>query len=203
MNQERSDLMRLSLDSLFKTAPNAEIIVVDNGGSFADSEWLAHQCDIYRIACYIKNRKNMHFGYARNQALKLATGEYIVVADNDILYDAEWMEECVEFLKAHPGKYLATPIAADPMSSMRKLRWCGELDGWKLNYRAGSNVFMMRRKDQEAIGEFDLVAIAGSKYVDRYNRMGYVMAIMPESKATDLGLRRGYNFNDPVKHFTP
>lgn len=202
MNRERGAIMRASYGSLFKTAPDAEIIVVDNGESLEDSQWLLEQAQEGRIACYVRNRKNMHFGFARNQGLALCSGEYIVICDNDIVFEEGWLEGCVEFLAAHPGRYLATPIASDPMNSVRKARWCGEVGGWRLNYRAGSNVFVMRRADYEAIGGFDLQRVAGSKYVDRYNRMGYVMAVMPEPKATDIALRRGYNINEDVARFS-
>lgn len=201
MNNERSVLMRMSYESLFATAKDAEIIVIDNGGSEDDTKWLVEQNIQHQMALYIRNRKNMHFWYARNQGLKLCSGDYIVIADNDIHYSPGWMEECVEFLEKHPGKYLATPIKCDVMNT-KAARWKGELDGWKLNQRAGSNVFMMRRKDFEAIGYFDQHRIAGSKYVDTYVRMGYLMAIMPTPKALDLGFRRGYNLNTELTNTT-
>lgn len=197
MNKERSDIMRKSLKSLFETTPEAEIIVVDNGGSLEDSLWLAEMCNAGKIACYIKNRNNMHFGYARNQALKLSSGEYICIADNDILYKDGWLEECIDFLERNEGKYLATPLRPDPMNR-RQIRWVGEVDGWKLNERAGSNCWVMRRGDLEVIGVFDVHRIAGSKWVDRYRKLHYAMACMPEPKCEDLAFRAGYNFNEPV-----
>lgn len=201
-NNERSDIMRTSFTSLFRSLrpDTAELIVIDNGGSDEDTDWLLGHTKVGNIACYIRNRKNMHFWYARNQWLKLASGEFIVIADNDIAYQPGWMEECLEWLQGHPGKYLVTPIAADWINRVRPVRWCGELDGWKLNYRAGSNVFMMTRQQFEEIGFFDQHRIAGSKYTDRYVRMGYKMALMPNPKAFDLGFRNGYNLNDELQH---
>src|SRR3990167_7999722 len=130
MNEGRSDIMRASYSSLFKTAPNAEIFIIDNGASLEDSKWLLEHTHSGDIACYIRNRKNMHFGFARNQGLKLATGEYIVICDNDIFYTPDWLEICVDFLAKNPGKYLATPLIADPMNAMRKDRWAGEVGAW-------------------------------------------------------------------------
>lgn len=202
MNQERSTVMRISLLSLFETAPQAEIIVIDNGETKGDTEWLARQAHNGNITCYIRNRKNMHFAYARNQGLKMATGDYIVIADNDILYKDGWLSDCVNFLETHEGKYLATPILIDPMNLKGK-RMVGELDGWILNTRAGSNVFMMRRKDYEVIGDFDIHHIAGSKYCDRFCYLGYVVAVSPEPKAIDMGLRRGYDIKKKIEHTKP
>lgn len=204
MDEERSSVMRHSLTSLFRslTTDSSEVFVVDNGGSLKDSEWLLNHTEVGNIACYIRNRKNMHFWYARNQALKLATGDYIVIADNDIVYMPGWMEECVAYLERNPGKIMATPIAPDWINRVRPVRFAGEQDGWQLNYRAGSNVFMMTRKQFEDIGFFDQHRISGSKYTDRYVRKGYVMALMPVPKAFDLGFRKGYNLNSDLEHLT-
>lgn len=200
MNTERSETMRVSMQTLFQTAPEAEIFVVDNGGSDEDSKWLLMMNMQGHIATYIRNRKNMHFGFARNQGMKLASGDYIVIADNDIEYKEGWMEECVEFLDEHPGKYMATPIAADIMNAVRKVRWAGEVDGWRLNYRAGSNVFMMRRSDFEVLGFFEQHRIAGSHYFDNSTNKGYMIALMPEPKAFDMGFRKGYNLKEHIPH---
>lgn len=200
MNDSRSDVMRTSIESLIETAHDSEIIVVDNGGSVSDSEYLLSLAEKQYISCYVRNRFNMHFWYARNQGLKLATGEYLVISDNDIRFHSGWMEECRSFLERNEGKYLCSPIEADWINAVRDVRWCGEVDGWKLNYRAGSNIFMMRRKDFEKIGFFDQHRIAGSKFTDRYVRLGYKMAMMPEPKAFDMGFRRGYNINNDIPH---
>jgi len=198
MDESRSEIMRTSLLSLFDTIKDVEVFVVDNGDNLSDSKWLLEQTHTGQIACYVRNRKNMHFAYARNQALKLCSGEYIVIADNDILYRDGWLEECIAFLDAHPGNYMATPLEADPMNSIRSVRWKGEIDGWRLNYRAGSNCFIMRRKDFEKFGYFKIHRIAGSLYFDRTTRLGYSIACMPQPKAFDMALRKGYNINDPV-----
>ena len=198
-DEKRSRAMYQTILSLAQTAPNAEIIVVDNGGSDSDSNFLLREASSGHIACYVRNRKNMHFGYARNQGIKLSSGDFLVVADNDILYFDGWLEKTISFLKKNKGKYLATPLRCDPMNN-RKTRWMGEADGWRLNMRAGSNCTVMRREDFEKIGWYEQHRIAGSKWTDRYVRMGYLMAVMPEPKAHDLGFRKGYNFNEPVKH---
>ena len=190
---ERSETMRMSLTSLFQTAPNAEIFIVDNGGSLLDSQWLLEQASSGFIACYIRNRNNMHFGYARNQALKLCEGEYIVIADNDILFQHGWLEECIAFLERNPGKYIATPIAVDQMNT-KDSRWNGSVDGWRLNYRAGSNCFVMRRSDWEEIGFFEAHRLAGSLFCNKFVKLGYCVAVMPKSRVVDMGFRKGFNF---------
>lgn len=193
-NTERSQIMRESFASLLRTAPEAEIIVCDNGGSYDDSRFLMCLCDKGLVASYTRFRKNMHFYYARNDALRRASRDFIAVSDNDILFEAGWLEECVGWLEKTPGKYLATPIAPDPMNAARAVRWAGEANGWRLNYRAGSNIWVMRRSSFEEIGPFDAHRVSGSKWCDRYGRLGYTVGVMPIPKAKDLAFRKGYNF---------
>lgn len=201
MNGARSKVMRQSYESLFKTAPEAEIIVVDNGENLEDSQWLLEKAHQGKVACYIRNRKNMHFAYARNQAVRLCSGDYIVIADNDILYEPNWLEACLLFLTRHPDKlYLATPLACDPCND-RAVRWQGEVDGWRLNMRAGSNCFVISAQNFNEIGFFPIHRIAGSKWNDTFVRKGFLVAVCPQPMAFDMGLRQGYDLNKPVINF--
>ncbi len=187
--------------SLIATAPDAEIIVGDNGEELADSEYLLDLTHKGSIASYTRYRQNMHFAYARNDCLKRASREYIAVSDNDILFSADWLEQCVAWLDRTPGKFLATPIAVDPMNHQRKDKYGETVNGWRTHQRAGSNIWVMRRSDFEVIGNFDILPKAGSKWTDRYIRMGYMMGVMPEAHAHDMGLRKGYMIHEPIKRF--
>lgn len=199
MNKERQEVLRKSLESLIETTKGQQIVVVDNGEDLEDSKWFLEKTHNKEVACYIRNRHNLHFGMARNQGLKLCTGEYIVISDNDILFEQDWLEECINFLEKHEGRYLATPIAVNATGHQDKY-YVGELDGWRLNMRAGSNIWVMRRKDFEQIGLFEIHNIAGSKYTDRYVKMGYLMALMPKPKCFDMALRQGYEIHKPLEN---
>ena len=199
MNEERRGVLRKSLESLIETAKDTEIFIVDNGEDLEDSKWFLEKTHNKEIACYIRNRHNLHFGMARNQGLKMATGEYIVISDNDIIFEDGWLEECIEFLEKHEGKYLATPMNVDRAHTHPKY-FQGECDGWKLNMRAGSNIFVMRRSDFEQIGYFRIHRIAGTKFTDTYVKMGYLMACMPEPKCSDMGFTRGYDLGKEIEH---
>lgn len=193
-NPERSRMMTDSIQSLLRTAGGSEIIVCDNGGSTTDSRYLLELCMDGHIASYTRYRRNMHLGFARNDALRRATGLYIVIADNDIQFWDGWLEACVEWLDSTPGKYLATPLAPDPMND-RSARWAGEANGWRLNTRAGSNVFVMKREAMEEIGPFqDRSTITGCRYNDMWVSKGYLMGVSPIQRAYDMGLRKGANW---------
>jgi glycosyltransferase involved in cell wall biosynthesis len=198
MNEMRSSMMNRSVLSLLETTDegaNAQILVADNGGNLRDSEWLLNLTDQKKIAVYLRFRENMHFAYARNQLLRMATGDYIVICDNDIIFEKGWMEECADYLSKHEG-VVATPLVPD--ISHRKMQfWCGEKGGWQLNSLAGSSCFMMTRKCFEEVGFFEKHNMSGSKYARALTKKGYLVAVMPQCKAIDIGERQGYDWRNP------
>lgn len=199
-NEMRSYFLRKSLYSLWETTKHipCEIIVVDNGGNDEDTKSLIQYNMDGRINTYIRNSDNMHFGFARNQALSMALGNYIVIADNDILYKKGWIESCLSVLKNNPmSKIYSTPVDY-PTGGLREKYWQGEIGEYRLSMRAGSNCFMVRRKDFEVIGKFLFHRIAGTVWTDKAVRLGYLAAVAPGFLAEDLGLRKGYNHRKSI-----
>lgn len=204
-NKERSKYLRESLDSLPKsTKLPYELIFVDNGGNIKDSKYLLDLTDKGVINTYIRNANNMHFGFARNQALRVCNGDYIAICDNDIVYNEGWLEECIKVLDQNPNKKIyATPVYN--VAHWRPKYWHGSVwaDGsqYRLNMRAGSNCWVTRREDFEKIGDFYIHRVAGTKWTNRAIGLGYLAAVTPEIMINDLGFRRGYNLNHclPVK----
>lgn len=74
ISQELVNLTWQAIDSL---EPIDELILIDNGGY--SIHHIAMKADIY-----IKNKRNLGFGKSVNQGLKLATGDYLAVVNNDI-----------------------------------------------------------------------------------------------------------------------
>lgn len=70
-----------------------ELIIVDNGSTLG-SGFLRSKADIY-----IRNVKNIGYPAAVNQALKLAHGDYIAIANNDIRVSPNWREIAEEILQ--------------------------------------------------------------------------------------------------------
>ncbi len=202
-NGERSEMLKASLRSLFtSTSYPFELIVIDNGGSDSDSKFLSGLCEQGKINTYIRNANNMSFGYARNQGLALAQGDYICISDNDLLYKKGWLEESVRLLEAFPEEKIYTTPIHYPTNIMRERYNVGELelDGVKYqkNMRAGSNCFIARRKDFETLGGFMTHRIAGSRWTDNAVREGYSALVIPGELVEDLGLRKGYNLGQWV-----
>lgn len=200
----RAKMFRTSLDTLLETTEGlpVEIIIVDNGGNVSLSGYIDGLLLGGAVQTVIHNANNMHFGFARNQGLASANGNYIVIADNDILYRDGWLEACWKVLEAYPlRKFWATPIQY-PMESMAKRYDQGviDVDGeeYRLNMRAGSNCWVTRRKDFYEVGIFKNHRVAGSVWTDEAVHKGYCGAVTPENMVADLGFRAGYNHRQPL-----
>ena len=203
MNEERAKLSLFSLYSLIASVKNlpVEIIVIDNGGTPSLYKVFNKLVKEEKISCYIRNSHNMSFGYARNQGLAMPVGDFVCVVDNDLKYEKGWLERCVKFLEDHPDKKIyATPLQY-PTAGMVERYSQGELDGWALNMRAGSNCWVMRSKYFFEVGFFLNHRIAGSIWTDEAVRKGYLAAVDPVKLVKDLGLRKGYNLGvaNPIK----
>lgn len=203
---ERSEVMRKSLTSLFATLDYpSEIIVIDNGNIVEDSNYLLKLTTEGKIQHYVRNTGNMHFGYARNQGIKLADGDFICIADNDILYNEGWLSSCINILEAYPDKKIyATPIYN--VTHWTSKFWGGEQlqlgdKVYRLNSRAGSNCFVIRREDLFKIGRFRCHRIAGTKWTESAIGLSYLSAVSPHIMIQDMGFRNGYNFKEviPIK----
>lgn len=204
---ERYETCLKSLESLFATIKDhpCEVIFVDNGGPHGSSQELVEYCVRGLIHTYIRNSGNRHFGFARNQALRLCHGDYICIADNDIEYKEGWLRSCLDVLEAYPEEKIYAAPLYNVAHHLPKY-WTGrELDvegkKYRLNTRAGSNCFVIRRPDFEEIGMFSVHRVAGTKWTEKAKLLGYTAAVTPEIMVKDLCFRQGYNFKEvlPVR----
>lgn len=96
-------LTRLCLESIFRntTWPNLEVIVVDNAstdGTVAYLESLAVQQKGVRC---ILNDHNAGFSKANNQGIAAATGDYLVLLNNDTIVTRGWLTAMIRYLETH------------------------------------------------------------------------------------------------------
>lgn len=200
MNKERQETLRKSLESLIETTKGQQIILIDNGEDLEDSKWFLEKTHNKEIACYIRNRHNIHFGAARNQGLKSCTGDYIVISDNDIFFEQGWLEECLKVFKEYPNEKIIVSHLDYPTGMLKERYDRGYLGKYKLNMRAGSNCFMMKRSTFEEMGYFEIHKIAGTKFTDKLVRNGYLTAIISTGKVVDMACRKGYDLNKEIEH---
>ena len=70
-----------------------EIIIIDN----SDIEISLDNLN-YRGVKYIRNRKNLGFGAAVNMGIKTSKNKYIVILNNDIVLERDWLIKVNEFI---------------------------------------------------------------------------------------------------------
>jgi glycosyltransferase involved in cell wall biosynthesis len=149
---------------------------------------------------YIRNADNLHFSYARNQAMPEATGKWVLIVDNDIIYRDHWLELGIKVINSFPDKKLIYSPINYPYVHKRDPRWRhGQLEvkgrHFNLTERAGSNCMLMKRETFLEMGKFELHRKSGCLYTDKLVNAGYLTITPAINWAFDAGHRRGVNFN--------
>ncbi len=90
-----------------RTPESVELIVVDNGSTDGTGEWLAAQADVHTIT----NPENLGFGPACNQGMAAASGDYLVLLNNDTVVTPGWTTPLIAALTTHSEVGLVGPLA--------------------------------------------------------------------------------------------
>lgn len=85
-----------------------EIIVVDNASTDGSAESLQKYEGRFRSFKLIKNRKNLGFSKANNQALKQAQGDYILFLNSDVLVVNMHFKRLLNYLDSRPDVAVCT-----------------------------------------------------------------------------------------------
>ena len=144
----------------------------------------------------------MHFGFARNQGIALATSEYIYISDNDINYKPGWLSKTIKPLLLHPEKqWLATPFITQDKMKGKNPRGEFEIEGekYRLNSMAGSNSMLMTKTQYADIEPFTTHHITGSHWHRRMNKKGYLMIAPPVDYAEHTAFHQGYNIRAKIE----
>lgn len=108
-------LTEACLLSLRDTAPEAEVVVVDNGST---DDTLANLTSNFRDVLAIHNTRNLGFAKACNQGAKYATGRVLVLLNNDTVTHTGWLEPLVESL-ADPSVLVVGSLLLFPNGSVQ------------------------------------------------------------------------------------
>ena len=105
-------LNRLCLESLYGRTdwPNFEVIVVDNASTDGTPEYLREAEARYPNLRAVCNETNRGFAAANNQGLTLATGDVLVLLNNDTVVTRGWLTALVRHLAADPTLGLIGPF---------------------------------------------------------------------------------------------
>jgi polysaccharide pyruvyl transferase CsaB len=105
-------LNRLCLESLYGRTewPTFEVIVVDNASQDGTPEYLREAQRRYPNLSVVCNDTNRGFAAANNQGLKLATGDVLVLLNNDTVVTRGWLTTLRRHLAAQPKLGLIGPV---------------------------------------------------------------------------------------------
>lgn len=78
---------------------STEIIVVDNNSVDGSVTMVKEK---FPSVSLIENKKNTGFSFANNQAIKISSGEYILLLNPDTVVEEDTFEKVVSFMDAHP-----------------------------------------------------------------------------------------------------
>jgi len=196
---DRSAMLKECMESLEKnTDYPAEVIVIDNGGDPDDSEYLLSLVKKGVINTYVRNQNNMHFGWAWNQGIALATSDMVLLTCNDIKFKPAWLSQTVEAFKSHPNnKLIASPYVSPDKTKGKNPR--GMLGDYRLNSMAGSNCMLMTKKIYYEIEPMTTHHTAGSHWHRRMNKKGYLVILPKEDLVEEMAFRRGLNIKNKIE----
>ncbi len=99
VNLNGGDRIQRCLQSVVaNTGPVYELIIVDNGSSDDSIAWI----ESLPFVTLVRNPNNVGAPLARNQALSLARGQFVVFLDNDTQVTPGWLDRFLEHAVRHP-----------------------------------------------------------------------------------------------------
>ena len=78
---------------------DAEVFVVDNNSVDNSVEMLKHQFPQVKL---IVNKENLGFSKANNQAIRVSSGEYVLLLNPDTIVESDTFEKVLAFMDEHP-----------------------------------------------------------------------------------------------------
>jgi GT2 family glycosyltransferase len=105
-------LNRLCLESIYARTewPNFEVIVVDNNSTDGTPEYLKEAEEDFPNLRVILNDSNLGFAAANNIGLRQATGDYLVLLNNDTIVTRGWLSTLIRHLQADTSVGLIGPV---------------------------------------------------------------------------------------------
>jgi len=83
--------------------PNLEVVVADNASTDGSVDWVRATLPSVRV---IRHPENWGFCKGNNEAIRQTDGEFVVLLNNDVEVESNWLEPLVEEVLLHP------PVAA-------------------------------------------------------------------------------------------
>ncbi|MBQ3009030.1 MAG: glycosyltransferase family 2 protein [Oscillospiraceae bacterium] len=179
-----------------------EIIIIENASTDRSLEIIEECATRFKNFHIIKNETNLGFAPAVNQGIRLSTGEYAVMFNNDAFAEPDWLAELVRVADSDPNifsvgslmiQHFNRDLADDAGDYVPLFGWtCKRGDGlsWK-RYQKQERIFsacggaaLYRRSILEEIGYFEEAFFAYGEDVDlgwRANNRGYKNIYNPKA----------------------
>jgi GT2 family glycosyltransferase len=102
------ELLKNCIKSIYETVknPSYEIIIVDNASSDGSPELVERE---FNDIVLIKNKENLGFAKANNQAIELAKGKYLLLLNSDAILREGTVETLLDFIERHPDAAAVGP----------------------------------------------------------------------------------------------
>ena len=152
LNWNGKRFLRDLFDSLSEcTYPNLEIIMVDND-STDDSVSFVQQH--YPFVTIVRNAQNYLYARGNNEGLKVASGEFICLLNNDVRVDPGFIEPLVAAFQAHPEMGIGQPkiLAMQRPDHLEYAGACGGFIDWLGYPFLRGRLFFTTEKDE---GQYD------------------------------------------------
>ena len=199
-NYTRSKLMKAHMRTLLEnTEYPYELIVVDNGGNPDDTDYFLELVRQKKITTLIRNADNMLFGYGRNQALPMATGDYICIMDNDLKFEKGWLRTCVELLEKHSDRRLIASPYLSPEKDNTKHNLPSPDGESRLNSACGSNCMIMTPEVLKDVGIFKIDQVAGTYWHRALSKKRYSIILPKKDMIFHTGCFGGINFHKKMR----
>ena len=101
VNYNVSAFLEQALTSVYKALRNVEgeVFVVDNDSSDDSLAMVAAKFPQVKL---IANKENVGFAKANNQAIRISTGEYVLLLNPDTVVEEDTFEKCIRFMDETP-----------------------------------------------------------------------------------------------------
>lgn len=108
-NLDFTDACLFSVEA-YSDYPNLEVIVVDNASTDGTREYLREWVTKGPDRKIILNDENRGFAAGNNQGLEAATGEYLVILNNDTYVTPGWVRTLAAHLRRDPSLGIVGPV---------------------------------------------------------------------------------------------
>jgi len=100
VNYNVKHFLEQTLTSVFKALDkiDAEVFVVDNNSIDGSCELVLTKFPKVKL---ISNKKNIGFSSANNQAIRIATGKYVLLLNPDTVVEEDTFVKCIHFMDSH------------------------------------------------------------------------------------------------------